>query len=106
MGIGEGRSSVIKHFSVIDKALSSLSSHCRKKGEKGVATNQGRAQGQEHLHKGLQHHWPSGISGQGSALSGLLISTRHESHLFSSSKSLEPSASLCGSPETIDTTQA
>lgn len=46
------RSSVIKHFSVIDKALSSISSHCKKEGEKGVATNQGRAQSQEHLHRG------------------------------------------------------
>lgn len=97
---------MIKHFSVIDKALSSISSHCRKKGGEGGSDKSGQGPGPGHLHKGLQHHWLSGISCQRSALSGLLISTRHENHLFSSSNSLEPSASLCGSPETRDTTQA
>lgn len=32
---GGGHSSVIKHFSIIGKALGSIPSHCRKKGGEG-----------------------------------------------------------------------
>lgn len=86
---------MIKHFSIIGKAVGSIPHHCRKKGGRGgPVTNQGRAQCQEHLYKGLPHHWLSGISCQGSALSGFLISSGHENHLFSSSNSLETGLSL------------